>query len=71
MVRPITVWHGTDEAIKRLAESVQHNCECDVEHVCGAHKMLTDQYVLDHLAFVQAKMMRYVHAEFDPSSEWW
>jgi hypothetical protein len=32
--------------------------------------MVTEQHVLDHLAFVMRKRMKYIHAEHDPSSEW-
>ena len=54
---PVTVWHGSDADLRRLQASVGANCDCQPSRgdtpptTCAAHRMLTDQYVLDHVDF--------------------
>jgi len=53
----LTVWHGEESELYRLNTAVSHNCECpatanETFNPCGPHRMLTDQRVMDHLAFV-------------------
>jgi hypothetical protein len=71
-VTTVTVWHGPDEALQALAAAVANNCVCDptIPHVCASHRMLSDQRILDHLAFVAANVKGYLQAEFDPVGEW-
>jgi hypothetical protein len=77
MMTDYAVWHGTKEELQRLQEAAARNCECKPPGVsypsatrtpgtmCEAHKMLLDQKVLDHLAFVAEQRARYVEAEPD------
>ena len=70
----VAAWNGTPEQLARLEAAVRHNCGC-VEvggrlQVCEAHRMLSDQRVLDHLAFVASGVADYIHGEFDPVGEW-
>jgi fructoselysine-6-P-deglycase FrlB-like protein len=78
MMTDYTVWHGTKEDLEQLQEAVKHHCECKPPVVsytgqgspgtmCDAHKMLTDQTVLDHLDAIHHIAQRYVDAEFDDS----
>jgi hypothetical protein len=73
-VANLATWHGSPADFERLANALRHNCECDLDNPasppCPAHRMITDQAVLDHLAFVGANRKTYWHAEFDPAAEW-
>ena len=63
------VWHGTTAELRRLTVAVEHNCSCVVGtfgapgEVCGAHRMLVDQRVLDHLLFVFRTVDAFARAE--------
>jgi hypothetical protein len=61
----IAVWYGTDEELVELRQAVAHNCVCadDGSYVCQPHLMLSDQDILNHLAFVRITRMTYLHAE--------
>lgn len=66
----ITVWPGTDADLKKLQDAVNRNCMCvDAEGTCAAHRLLVDQDVLNHLAFVAGCREVYRRAEFYPPAE--
>ena len=49
----VASWPGTDQELRALQTAVNHHCTCkDADDACPPHKMLTDQDVLNHLAFV-------------------
>jgi hypothetical protein len=61
----VSVWNGRDQQDFYLLQVViQHNCQC-VENAltCSAHSMLTDQRVLDRLAFVASQRQRFIDGE--------
>lgn len=61
----ITIWHGTDNDLKQLQDAVNHNCTCvDAHGMCPAHRMLTDQTALDHLAFVAYRRKELAQGEY-------
>ena len=68
----VSVWHGSEKALRVLQEAVEHNCTCDPDNrvTCAPHKMLSDQRVLDHFAFVSTSLTDYIDGEFDPVGEW-
>lgn len=47
----VTSWPGPQAEWERLITAVHRNCCCDPKLTCGPHRMLSDQSVLDHLAF--------------------
>lgn len=59
MVSNVTVWKGEEADLYSLNAAVMRNCCCSVADVenpnppkkCPAHEMLSDQHVMDHLAF--------------------
>jgi hypothetical protein len=63
------VWHGTAEELQRLSAAVEHNCSCVAgmfgrpREVCGAHRMLVDQRLLDHLLFVARTTDAFAQSE--------
>lgn len=64
----LTVWHGSLSEFGKLCTAIAGNCECRIEptnsaYVCSAHRMLRDQYVLDHLAFVRQQRERIIDGE--------
>lgn len=65
------VWNGTPDDLKTLERAAMRNCTCNDEAIgeCSAHRMLVDQKILDHMAFVASRRWRYVQAELDPTSE--
>lgn len=75
MAQRITVWHGREKDLAKLRKAVERNCTCDADNPtvppCPPHQMLSDQSVLDHLAFVGVNRQSYWHGEFDPQAEWW
>jgi hypothetical protein len=72
MDRP--VWHGTPEEANDLADSVAHNCACDMDEsgiragTCVAHQMLEDQRTLDRLVFARFMARRMLAHEFGVES---
>ena len=65
-----TVWHGTAQEARELADAVTHNCGCAVapdgacDNRCPAHALLTDQRALDGLVFARFMVDRLVGQEF-------
>jgi hypothetical protein len=65
----LAVWCGTEEELRRLRAAVEQNCSCVVgifgsrRAVCGAHRMLVDQRLLDHLLFVSRTIDAFAQAE--------
>lgn len=61
------VWHGSEEELRKLCKAVEHACTCDPDRqvLCPPHKMLlSDQKVLDHMAFGAALRRRFIKREF-------
>ena len=64
------VWHGTQEEAADLANSLAHNCSCEFgadgqcQLVCGAHRLLQDQRVVDRLLFGRYVAERLCAEEF-------
>lgn len=64
----LTVWHGSLREFGKLSTAIADNCECriypyDSAYVCSAHRMLQDQNVLNHLAFVRQQRERIIDGE--------
>jgi hypothetical protein len=60
-----TVWHGTKDEHKRLANAVARHCSCEVGmmgvrvNVCALHRILAeDQRILDGLLFASREAPR-------------
>jgi hypothetical protein len=53
-----TIFHGTPEEARRLADAIGNNCNCDVKpdgtvnDVCHPHRMLISQRTLDGLLWM-------------------
>ncbi len=64
MTQQVAVWFGTEADWYRLQVAVQHHCECALLHAtCEAHRLLTNQVSLDHLAFVSQIRERVIAEE--------
>jgi hypothetical protein len=50
-------WHGTDDELMRLSAAIERQCDCSTaprvpeSPACGAHALLMDERVLDHLVY--------------------
>jgi hypothetical protein len=64
------VWHGTQQEATELANSLAHNCSCEFggdgqcQSLCGAHKLLQDQQIVDRLLFARYVANRLSAEEF-------
>lgn len=65
MAEGLRVWNGQDQQdLVRLTDAISANCTCtELATVCPAHSMLTDQKMLDRLAFVAATRQTFIDGE--------
>jgi hypothetical protein len=65
------VWPGPAAEYGKLRAAADHNCQCHDNDVCTAHRMLSDQDALNHLAFAATLRYRYIRSEWrkGPRSE--
>jgi hypothetical protein len=62
----IAVWNGSEVDLYRLQVAIQHHCGCALLHAtCEAHRLLTDQNVLNHLAFASQIRERVITEEWE------
>jgi hypothetical protein len=53
----LTVWNGRVAELRELRTAIEDNCTCAKQadakpgNTCSAHSLMTDQRVMDHLAF--------------------
>jgi hypothetical protein len=67
----ITIWRGTDADLVKLRQACDRYCSCETDpYTCGPHRMLSDQIVLDHLAFIKASAEQFKAREHSPAAEW-
>lgn len=63
-----TVWHGTNKQMDALRTAVEGNCTCNRDDptgpACPTHKVLSDQRLLDHLAFARHMRGKWLASEF-------
>jgi hypothetical protein len=59
-----TQWNGTEEQFERLKQAISKYCTCEENKpMCEAHKMLTDQRVLNGLAWIERDATLFKGAE--------
>jgi hypothetical protein len=61
----VTHWNGTQEELAALTTAISRNCTCaEMKRTCPAHQMLTEQRVMNHLAFVRDRADTFRLREF-------
>jgi hypothetical protein len=59
-----THWNGTEEQFERLRAAIDTYCTCEEDKpMCQAHSMLTDQRVMNGLAWIDRMAMTFKNAE--------
>jgi hypothetical protein len=65
----LTQWNGRVADLRDLRTALEHNCTCPNQanarpgNTCPAHALMTDQRVMDHLAFVAQYRTLWVDQE--------
>jgi hypothetical protein len=66
----VTLWKGTETEMLQLAYVLMQHCGCEPAPLaagsCPAHRMLTDQRVLDGLLFGRYMAKQFIEEEFRP-----